>query len=161
MRGAIRTVVGTAATGLLVLAMSNPAAAVTMEYDTAVKDSSSVNDYYCISAENGASWTLARACFEPSGDVIFAYDGAKDGYAVYALWQNELRDSNGNWGLYRNGKCTYEGGGYSQGACNKEMYEYSSRNAHGGVGSRVRVKACVADIGDDTCSSWSRWILNA
>ncbi|MFJ9320378.1 hypothetical protein [Streptomyces globisporus] len=42
MRGAIRTAVGFAATGLLVLAMSNPAAAVTMENDTAKRDTSSV-----------------------------------------------------------------------------------------------------------------------
>lgn len=155
MRGAIRTVLGMAATGMLVLAMSNPAAAATMEYDTAVKDTTSVNDYYCVVKDD--LWTTARACFKPYGDVLFAGDEFKDGASATTEWQNELRDSNGNWGLYRNGKCTWSGGSGTQGSCNKEMYEYSSKNAHGGVGSRVRVKACLGD----SCSSWSRWILNA
>ncbi|MFF3030010.1 hypothetical protein ACFVS7_03145 [Streptomyces rubiginosohelvolus] len=34
------------------------------------------------------------------------------------------------------------------------------KNAWGGKGSKVRVKACVADFGDDTCGSWSSWIYN-
>ncbi|KUO10617.1 hypothetical protein [Streptomyces dysideae] len=150
-----------ATTGLLVLAMGNPASAATMEYNTASSDNSSVNSYYCAYAKNGAGWTLARGCFQPSGDIVFAKDNSADGWPVYTLWQNELKDSNGNWGLYRNGKCSWSGNAPSQGSCNKDMYEYSSKNAHGGVGSRVRVKSCVADLGDDTCSSWSTWILNA
>ena len=156
MRGAIRTVVGAAATGLLVLAMSNPAAAVTMEYDTAVRDTSSVPNEFCVGSGNVA----ATGCFKPYGDVVFASDHAADTDAVYTLWQNQLRDSTGTWGLYRNGKCTYSEGAYSKGACNKEMYEHSIRNAWGGTGSRVRVMACVDDIGDDTCGSWSSWIYN-
>jgi len=155
MRGAIRTVVGAAATGLLVLAMSNPAAAVTMEYDTAVRDRSS-DAGTCVGTSNIA----ATGCFKPYGDVVFASDTSFDGAEVYTLWQNQLRDSTGTWGLYRNGKCSWDGGGFTMGACNKEMYEDSSRNAWGGTGSRVRVKACVNDLGDDTCSSWSSWIYN-
>lgn len=155
MRGAIRTVLGVAATGLLVLAMSSPAAAVPMENDTAVRDTSS-DSGSCITTGNIA----ATGCFKPYGDVVFAQDISPDANDVYTLWQNQLRDSTGTWALYRNGKCTYTGGSISKGACNKEMYEYSSTNAWGGKGSRVRVKACVIDFGDDTCSSWSGWINN-
>lgn len=155
MRGAIRTAVGMVATGLLVLTMANPASAVTMEYNTAVRDTSNAGDG-CITMGNLSS----TACFKPYGDVVFAADMLPDGYSVYALWQNELRNSVGNWGLYRNGKCTYTGGSISKGSCNKDMYEDSSSNAWGGKGSRVRVKACTNDLGDDTCSGWSGWIYN-
>ncbi|MET8732173.1 hypothetical protein ABZV81_34125 [Streptomyces parvus] len=155
MRGAMRTVTGVAATGLLILAMSDPAAAATMEYNTAVKDTST-DVGSCIATGNKA----AKGCFKPYGDVVFAADSSKDGFAVYTDWQNELRDSKGKWGLYRNGRCTYSEGAYRHGACNKDMYENSSSNAWGGKGSRIRVKVCVADLGDDTCSSWSSWIYN-
>ncbi|MFJ8085342.1 hypothetical protein ACIQ6Y_32700 [Streptomyces sp. NPDC096205] len=144
-----------ATTGLLVLAMANPASAVTMENDTAVRDTSDAGDG-CITMGN----LSATACFKPYGDVVFAVDMLPDAYSVYALWQNELRNSVGTWGLYRNGKCSWSGSAPSKGSCNKDMYEHSSSNAWGGKGSRVRVKACTNDLGDDTCSGWSSWIYN-
>ncbi|MFI0106778.1 hypothetical protein ACH4NW_00240 [Streptomyces globisporus] len=108
----------------------------------------------------GSGNIAATGCFKPYGDVVFASDHSPDGNSVYTLWQNQLRDGTGTWGLYRKGKCSYSGGSFSMGSCNKEMYEHSSRNAWGGKGSKVRVKACVADFGGDTCGSWSSWIYN-
>ncbi|MBZ9643309.1 hypothetical protein [Streptomyces sp. PSKA30] len=146
--------VGAVATGLFVLAMSNPAAAA--ESDNAAWSDAPTGDRTCITVGN----LTATACFKPYGDVIYVQDLSPDANEVYAYWQNQLRDSTGTWGTYRSGTCTYTGGAYGWGSCNKDFYEHSSSNAWGGQGSRVRVKACVNDLGDDTCSSLTVWVNN-
>ena len=46
------------------------------------------------------------ACFEPSGDKIWVLDHKADGKAAAGYWENYLRDSAGDWIIYRNGQCT-------------------------------------------------------
>ncbi|MFD6138350.1 hypothetical protein [Promicromonospora sp. NPDC060271] len=82
--------------------------------------------------------------------------------SVYVLWQNNLRDSNGNWQAYRNGRCEYFGGWDNWGECAIDIYEHTtSPNAKGGKGSRVRIKACVnvPRLPDD-CSDWTGYVYN-
>jgi hypothetical protein len=151
-RGVARTAVGAVATGVLVLAMSNPAAAAESDTGGASNGPSSGT---CISEISGA-----RACFQPDGDVIYAKDTSFDAYSVYTYWENQLKDSSGTWKTYRSGKCWNKRGSGEWASCNKDFYENSSTNAYGGKGSRISIAACVDDLGDDTCEP-SPWLYNS
>ncbi|MFF1298520.1 MULTISPECIES: hypothetical protein [unclassified Streptomyces] len=154
MRGVTRTALGAVATGVLVLAMSNPAAAAD-ESDTGVASSAPTSGT-CVTEIQGA-----RACFKPDGDVIYAKDTSLDGWSVYASWENQLRNSSGTWKTYRTGKCWNNRGEGDWVSCNKDFYENStSPNALGGTGSRIILAACVDDLGDDTCY-WGGPIYNS
>ncbi len=152
-RGVARAAFGAVATGVLVLAMSNPAAAAESDTGSA---SSGPTSGTCISEISGA-----RACFQPDGDIIFAKDTSFDGYSVYTSWVNQLKDSSGNWKTYRTGTCRNNRGSGEWAACNKDFYENStSPNALGGKGSRISIAACVDDLGGDTCEP-SPYIYNS
>jgi hypothetical protein len=152
MRGVTKSVLGAVATGLLVLAMSNPAAAD--DDNTGVVGGSPGSDSTCIINIQGA-----KACFQPYGDVIWIKDTSFDGYSVYAKWTNQLRDSGGSWHNNRSGKCSNPGSSGDWASCNKDFYEASTTNSYGGKGSRIQVTACIASIGDDECDT-STWISN-
>ncbi len=79
------------------------------------------------------------ACFEPYGDKIWVYDGGADTYPAYGAWDNYLKDSAGNWTIYRSGTCVNHLGAGHWGYCNYDFYEDSTYNADYGYGSGVRV----------------------
>lgn len=152
-RAGLRSVFVTlAAGGALFVAMSNPAAAAE-ETDKGVP-SGAPSSGTCITEITGAT-----GCFQPYGDVIYIKDTSLDGYSVYVKWQNEIRNSSGTWHSYRNGKCTSDRGKGDWAKCDKDFYEASSTNALGGKGSRIKLTACVASIGDDECAT-SPWLSN-
>ncbi|OQO90345.1 hypothetical protein B1813_17500 [Saccharomonospora piscinae] len=107
-------------------------------------------------------WDSSGGCLKKYGDRLFAWDTTLDGFSVYVLWENQLKNSNGTWSLYRKGRCTSSHGWDTYGECNKNFYENSTfPNAKGGQGSRIRIKSC-ADVKliADHCTAWSSWMLN-
>ncbi|GHH69556.1 hypothetical protein [Promicromonospora soli] len=151
--GAAAIVLGLA----LALGIAAPAHAVE-EYDRADSTSPSGTMELCI----GTPTPGGGGCFKKYGDKIFVHDGEPDGWSVYILWSNNLRDSNYEWQPYRTGRCEFYGGYPNWGECNKDFYEHStSPNAKGGKGSRVRIKACVNRTNlTDLCSEWSGYAYN-
>ncbi len=95
------------------------------------------------------------ACFEPSGDKIWVLDHKADGKAAAGYWENYLRDSAGDWIIYRNGQCTNHLTAGNWGYCNYDFYEDTSSNADGGKGSGIRVYPCT-ETGPITSYTWVR-----
>ena len=85
------------------------------------------------------------ACFEKYGDRLTVLDIARlswgDPGNAWIQWTNELRDSGGVWRYYRSGECWLRGT-TTEGHCNKDFYENSTKNAKNGYGSRIILKAC-------------------
>lgn len=160
MRIAARAILGAAAAGAAVIALSTPAAAV--DYDeynetTQVANSSMNTADVCVGVGNATG----TGCFKKDGDVFLVQDTLPDGMAVYVNWENQLRNANGVWMDYRSGTCKHRLGAGTTGACNKDFYENSSSNAVGGKGSRIRFKTCSSDpIFVDPCSGLTSWIYN-
>jgi hypothetical protein len=148
----------------LTLAVAAPASAVVIESDSANRETNPpVSMDVCMSGtKDGAEFNTALGCFKKHGDKIYVKDKAADGFSVYVKWQNQLRNSDGNWRLYREGRCTSTLGWDKWGVCDKNFYEHStSPNAKGGQGSRVRIKTCMAiKHFPDDCTNWSTWRLN-
>ena len=98
----------------------------------------------------------SKACFEPSGDKIWVYDALADGKAAAGYWENYLRNSAGDWIIYRNGKCTNHLTAGTWGYCNYDFYEDTSLNADGDYGSGVRVYPCTENGAIGTGYAWVR-----
>jgi hypothetical protein len=134
------------ATPLTPPAAKTRAIAASEEIDTAV---AGAPDW---SSEWGCDYvTGAEACFITYGDHIWVKDSAGDGLAASAYWENYLKNSSGDWVLYRYGRCENHLGAGKWGGCNKDFYEDgTSPNALGGKGSEI----CVwAEVTGDVSSS--------
>jgi hypothetical protein len=100
----------------------------------------------------------ALACFQKYGDIWWVTQMRPNSFPIREIsvqWVNELQNSRGEWVIYRQGQCYYEGTSVAR--CNKNYYENSSKNALGGYGSRLAFKACVTGRG---CSALSPWVYN-
>lgn len=147
----------------LTMSVAAPANAIVVESDSALRQLHPPVMDVCVSGTgDGAQSNTSRGCFKKYGDRIFSYDRFADGMSVYVDWENQLKDSSGNWKAYRKGRCTSTLGAEKYGECNKDFYENStSPNAKGGKGSRIRIKSCtnIKYLPDD-CTNWSSWITN-
>ncbi len=132
------------------------------EVDYAVKAAGSPGLPYdqCISWNDGTHY-FVTGCFQKHGDFIWVQDGEGDGYPVSIVWENYLRDADGNWRLYRDGECKNYLSAPNWGYCNKEFYEdQTSPNAIGGTGSGIRLYPCIISGGYTGCSSSYKWLRN-
>jgi len=122
-----------------VLATAVPATAQ-FESNTAVAGTPNFSAYpaTCV------TYADSEACFQPNGDTIWVKDIKADGAAAYGDWANDLRDVDGVWWGYRDGRCTNHLGYGHWGSCKKDFYENSTNpNAFGGQGSRITIWAAT------------------
>ena len=115
-------------------------ATATFESDTAVAGTPnfSAHPASCV------TYAGSEACFQPNGDYIWVKDIASDGHQAYGDWANDLRDVDGLWWGYRDGRCTNSLGYGHWGYCSKDFYENSTDpNAFGGQGSRISIWAAT------------------
>ncbi|MEV4755583.1 hypothetical protein AB0J86_10800 [Micromonospora sp. NPDC049559] len=115
MRKPRRGLLALAATAGVAATLIAPSAAYAAYYgdetDYAVSSSGPVGTYYC----TYTSYTGARVCFQPYGDLVYVKDTNADGYAAVGEWIGD--------GFSRTGSCVNKLGNGNWGVCNKDFPE--------------------------------------